>query len=147
MNAVISALKNMQIGCRFCHQLILNEAGAMAFRDGAFILVFIDGYLVLALHVFRKNKRKRSKLKRKVPAASMQWLISRDDQRQKEAYLGSKSSTYELSYCCREFYHCLKKEWGFSPKQTINELIKFSFSLKMFLLVWCIISELYHLKC
>ncbi len=71
MNAVISALKNKQIGCRFCHQLILNEAGAIALRDGAetlqgrflseddtndyFILVVIDGYLLIALHGFRKN--------------------------------------------------------------------------------------------
>jgi hypothetical protein len=34
MNALISALKNKQIGCHFCHQLILNEAGAIALRDG-----------------------------------------------------------------------------------------------------------------
>jgi hypothetical protein len=37
-----------------------------------FILVEIDGSLLLALKGFRKNKRKRAKLKGKVPAAKMQ---------------------------------------------------------------------------
>jgi hypothetical protein len=35
MNALISALKNKQIGCCFCNQLILNEVRAIAFKDGA----------------------------------------------------------------------------------------------------------------
>jgi hypothetical protein len=135
MNAVISALKKKQIGCRFCHQLILNEAGVIALRDGAetlqgrflseddandyFILVVIDGYLLIALHGFKKNKGKRAKLKRKVPAAKRQWMISRDYRRQEEAYLGCKSFPYELSRCCREFFYCLKKEWGFSPEKNL----------------------------
>jgi hypothetical protein len=132
MNAVISALKNKQVGCRFCHQLILNEAGAIALRDGFqgrfssvdeandyFIQVIIEGYLVIALHGFRNNKRKLAKLKRKVPAAKRRWNKSRDDRRQKEAYLGSKSFPYELSRCCREFYHFLKKEWGFTPEKVL----------------------------
>jgi hypothetical protein len=42
------------------------------------ILVVIDGYLLIALHDFRKNKRKRAKLKRKVPAAKRRWMISQD---------------------------------------------------------------------
>ena len=132
MNAVLSALKNKQVGCHFCHQFILKEAGAIALRDGAqgrfssvdeandyFILVVIKGYLVTALHGFRNNKRKLAKLKRKVPAATRRWKISRDDRRQKEAYLGSKSFPYELSRCCQEFYHCLKKEWGFAPEKIL----------------------------
>ncbi len=66
MNAVISALKNKQVGCHFCHQLILNEAGAITLRDGTqgrsssvddandhFILVIIEGYLLMALHGLR----------------------------------------------------------------------------------------------
>jgi hypothetical protein len=32
-------------------------------------LVVIEGYLLMALHGFKKNRRKRAKLKRKVPAA------------------------------------------------------------------------------
>jgi hypothetical protein len=35
MNAVISALTNKQVGCHFCHQFKLSEAGAIAVRDGA----------------------------------------------------------------------------------------------------------------
>jgi hypothetical protein len=69
MNAIISTLKNKQTQCRFCHQLILNEAGAIALRDDAqtlqgrfsseddtndyFILVVIERYLLIALHGFR----------------------------------------------------------------------------------------------
>jgi hypothetical protein len=128
MNAVISALKNKQVGCPFCHHFILSEAGAIALRDGAqgrfssvdeandyFILVIVRRYLVTTLHGFRNNKRRLAKLKRKVSAAKRQWKISRDDRRQKEAYLGATTFPYELNRSCQEFYHCLKKEWGFAP--------------------------------
>ena len=95
MNAVISALKKKkQVDCCFCHQLILNEAGAIALRDGAqgrfssvddandyCIQVVIVGYLLMTLDGFQKNRRKRAKLKRKVPAAKRRWMICRDDRR------------------------------------------------------------------
>jgi hypothetical protein len=82
MNAVLSTLKNNQVGCCFCHQLILKEAGAIALKISAqgrfssvneandyFILVIIEGYLVIALHGLKKTKNKIAKLKKKVPAA------------------------------------------------------------------------------
>jgi hypothetical protein len=64
----MSALKNKLVGCHFWHQFILNEAGAIALRDGAHgqflyvdeannyvILVIIEGYLVTALHGSKKK--------------------------------------------------------------------------------------------
>jgi hypothetical protein len=74
MNTVLSALKNKQVGCCFCHQLILKEAGAIVLRYGAqgrfsSVVEANEGYLVIALHGLKKNKMKVAKLKRKVPAA------------------------------------------------------------------------------
>jgi hypothetical protein len=125
-----SIAKKKQVGCPFCHHYILSEAGAIALRDGAqgrfsyvdeandyFIQVVIRRYLVAALHGFRNNKMRLAKLKQKVPAAKRQWKISRDGRWQKEPYLGSKTFPYELSHSCREFYHCLKKQWGFAPEK------------------------------
>ena len=130
---VMSSLKKKLIPCLYCHEIVLNTVGTMALQDGDhvlsanfqtkedanyhFIVVVIDKYLVKALQEFENNKRKKSRLKRKVPAAKIKWNIKREQRRRTEAYLGSLPFHHELRRSCEEFYCTLKKEWGFSPEK------------------------------
>ncbi len=131
---VMVSLKNKLITCHYCHEIILNAVGTMALQDGDhtmrvnfpnkedvnkhFIVVVIDHYLVKALKEFSNNRRKRTRLKSKVPAAKMKWDMKREQRHQTEAYLGSLPFHHELRRSCEEFYFILKKEWGFSPEKS-----------------------------
>jgi hypothetical protein len=113
--------------------MILKAAGTMALQVGIhrlssqfpsekdvndhFIVLVIDSYLVMALHEFQRNKRKRLMLKRKVPVAKRKWASKQEERHQAEAYLGCQPFHYELRRSCEEFYRILKSEWGFSPIQ------------------------------
>ncbi len=132
-NSVMLALRKKTISCHFCHDMILNAAGKMALQDGIhrlnaqflseedvnkhFILLVINNYLLTALHAFQKNKKKRLRLKRKIPLAKRKWAMKREERHRAEAYLGCQPFHYELSRSCEEFYRILKNEWGFSPLQ------------------------------
>jgi hypothetical protein len=61
-----------------------------------FIVVVIDKYLVKALQEFKKNRRKKSRLKRKVLAAKMKWNMKREQRHRTEAYLGSMPFHHDL---------------------------------------------------
>ena len=131
---VMVSLKNKLITCHYCHEIILNAVGTMALQDGDhtmrvnfpnkedvnkhFIVVVIDHYLVKALKEFSNNRRKRTRLKSKVPEAKMKWDMKREQRHQTEAYLGSLPFHHELRRSCEEFYFILKKEWGFSPEKS-----------------------------
>ncbi len=82
------------ITCHFCHDIILNSVGTMALQEGVhmlstkfptvedvskhFIVTAIGKYLVMALQEFNNNKRKRLRLKRKVPVTKNKWNIKRE---------------------------------------------------------------------
>ena len=83
MSAVMVALRNKSIGCHFCYDIILRQAGKLALKDDGqniqnmfasqadandyFIQVVVNNYVTTTLHVFQKNQRKWERLKRKVP--------------------------------------------------------------------------------
>jgi hypothetical protein len=131
MSAVMAALRNKSIGCHFCHDMILRQAGIIALKDDGralqnqfasqadandyFIQVVVTNYVTTTLHDFRNQRRKWERLKRKVPSARRKWIKKRDERRQAEAYLGISPFAYELRRACEEFYSALKNEWGFSP--------------------------------
>ena len=133
MSSVMAALRHKSISCHFCHQIILREAGTIALRHGAhalqclftsevdandyFILSVIDAYVMTALHGFKNNRKKLSKLKRKIPEAKRQWKIKQHARRYREIYLGSQPFSYELRRSCEEFYSVLKKDWGITPER------------------------------
>jgi hypothetical protein len=93
-NSVMLALRKKTISCHFCHDMILNAAGKMTLQDGIhrlnaqflseedvnkhFILLVINNYLLTALHAFQKNKKKRLRLKRKIPLAKRKWAMKRE---------------------------------------------------------------------
>ena len=131
MDAVMDALRKKQIGCRFCHNIILQEVGTTAILVGAvalhdrfasqldannyFINTIVECYVTTTLHEFRNHRKKWKRLKRKVPSARRRWIAKRDERRQAEAYLGVQLFSYELRRACEEFYSALRIEWGFSP--------------------------------
>ncbi len=90
MSLVMLALQQKVIDCHFCHQFILGAVGLLVLTSSMhslqskfaskndandyFIAVVINAYLTTALHAFRSNARKVSRLKRKSWQAKLQWI-------------------------------------------------------------------------
>ncbi len=84
------SIEKKQIGCHFCHGIILWKAGTIALQLSAnslqdyfasksdandyFIKEIVDSYIITTLHEFRTHRKKFRRLKRKVPAARRRWI-------------------------------------------------------------------------
>jgi hypothetical protein len=78
-----------------------------------FINKVIDNYLVTAIHNFKISQGK--KLKALILSAKEEWMITSNERRQAELYLGRLPFHEELKRSCGEFYSTLKSTCGFCP--------------------------------